>query len=420
MRTIGIVGGTIWGNRGAEAMLVTSIGKVRESFPEAKFSVFSYYPEKDEDLIQDKTITVLDSTPMRLAFQYLPFALLFWLLKKIGVKLPAKFLPQSISVLSSCDLVLDISGIAFSDKREIYLPFNILIIWPAMLLGVPVVKLSQALGPFKNPLNRLLAKMFLQACTLVFGRGQTTGLYLDTLGIAKAKWRVAPDIAFLFKSEFSLSRENAEKVENLKKKLETLKKKNVRVIGLSPSAVVYNKSKKAGRDYLLVFIELMQQLGTNYNYVFVPNATREGHTSSRNNDIFLIDQIQHLAKSAFSKDIYQRIDFVNYDINTDESRSILEHCDLVVSSRFHGMISSLCLEIPVIVIGWGHKYSEVLTEFGLKEFAADFSSSQFDLVKTIEALSEREKEIRQKLFRGLINAKTNSAVQFNEVRRLLL
>lgn len=418
-RTIGIVGGTIWGNRGAEAMLVTSIGKLREFFPDAKFNVFSYYPEKDRQLIQDEAITVLDSTPMRLVFQHLPFAFVFWLLKKFRVELPANLLPLPVKALRSCDLVLDISGISFSDGREIYLPFNILIIWPAILLRISVIKLSQALGPFDNPLNRLLGKAFLQACTMVFGRGQTTEQHLNTLGIPKSKWNVAPDIAFLYKSEFSLSRENTEKVKELSTKLVALKKKKARIIGLSPSAVVFNKSEKAGRDYLHLFIELMQQLGPGYRYVFVPNASRQGHTSSRNNDVFLIDQIQRRSISELSKDIYQKIDFVNYDINTYGSRSILTQCDVVVSSRFHGMISSLCLEIPVIVIGWGHKYKEVLSEFGLQEFAADFSSSQFDLPKAVENLIAEKREIRRKLIRGLSKARANSEMQFEQVRRLL-
>jgi len=39
---IGIIGGTIWGNRGAESMLVTTIGMLRQSQPDAQFVVFSY------------------------------------------------------------------------------------------------------------------------------------------------------------------------------------------------------------------------------------------------------------------------------------------------------------------------------------------------------------------------------------------
>ena len=55
-KTIAIVGGTLWGNRGAEAMLVTTIGRIRRRHPDARFMVFSYYPEKDACLCSDSTI----------------------------------------------------------------------------------------------------------------------------------------------------------------------------------------------------------------------------------------------------------------------------------------------------------------------------------------------------------------------------
>lgn len=41
-KTIGISGATVWGNRGAEAMLVTTVGQVRERYPDARFYLFSY------------------------------------------------------------------------------------------------------------------------------------------------------------------------------------------------------------------------------------------------------------------------------------------------------------------------------------------------------------------------------------------
>ena len=40
-----LIAATVSGNRGAEAMLETSIGRIRERFPDARFSVFSYYPD---------------------------------------------------------------------------------------------------------------------------------------------------------------------------------------------------------------------------------------------------------------------------------------------------------------------------------------------------------------------------------------
>ena len=161
---ISIIGGTIWGNRGAESMLVTVIGQLRASFPGAHFNVFSYYPAKDRQLINDGHITILSGKPLSLATRHFLGSLIGAICKKIRAELPKSEFFKIARALAGSDLLLDIGGITFSDGREKYLPFNILSVWPAMLLGVPVVKLAQAVGPFKNWLNFTLARYFLLRC----------------------------------------------------------------------------------------------------------------------------------------------------------------------------------------------------------------------------------------------------------------
>lgn len=50
-----------------------------------------------------------------------------------------------------------------------------------LLVGTPVVKYSQALGTFKNPYNKFLAKWILPKLKLVCARGQKT--YDNLMGI---------------------------------------------------------------------------------------------------------------------------------------------------------------------------------------------------------------------------------------------
>ena len=86
---ISIIGGTIWGNRGAESMLVTVIGKLRQVHPAARFNVFSYYPAKDRELVTDQSVTILSGKPISLATRHFPGALILAILKKLGIKAPA-------------------------------------------------------------------------------------------------------------------------------------------------------------------------------------------------------------------------------------------------------------------------------------------------------------------------------------------
>ena len=79
---IGIIGGTIWGNRGAESMLATTIGELREKLPVSEFNVFTYYPQKDSQLVNQNRVNILNASPLSLATIAFPFALLYWVAEK--------------------------------------------------------------------------------------------------------------------------------------------------------------------------------------------------------------------------------------------------------------------------------------------------------------------------------------------------
>ena len=143
-------------------------------------------------------------------------------------------------------MLLDIGGITFSDGREKYLPFNILSIWPAMLLGVPVVKLAQAVGPFNDPLNRFLAKIFLFRCAHIFARGEKTAEFLRQFNYPSEKFDTVADIAFLYEPEFSLSTENEDRVSSLIQRMEAAKKQGKKIVVFSPSILVESESRKHG------------------------------------------------------------------------------------------------------------------------------------------------------------------------------
>jgi colanic acid/amylovoran biosynthesis protein len=417
--TVAVIGATIWGNRGAEAMLVTSIGQVREMHPDTQFVIFSYLPKRDRSLINDKAIRVYDARPLALVLKYFPAAMLCWLFALIRIRLPDFVLPKAIRDLRQSDMLLDISGISFADKRIKFLPFNILNIWPAFLLRVPVVKLAQAVGPFNNPLNRWCSRLFLARCHHIYARGKATAAHLTQLGLAQAKWTLAPDIAFLYKQEYSLSDENDDLVNQLLEELTALRSKDRMIIGLVPSSLVYQQMGKLGRDYVLQFLKLIRDLDTDYHYVVLPNATREGSTKTRNNDLAVIDLLEMRAERELPAEAIQRLHFVNYDINTASSRKIIEDCDLIVTSRFHGMISGLCLRVPVVVIGWSHKYKEILDEFDMGHLALDFANPELDASQLAYDAIENRLQLGKQITDNLPSVRTAAEQQFVNLQSLL-
>jgi colanic acid/amylovoran biosynthesis protein len=422
MKRIAIIGGTIWGNRGAEAMLVTTIGKVRELYPNAAFKIFSYYPKRDRALIDDPGIEVLDSSPKALVLKHFPFAFASWFLGLLRLRLPSRLLPRAIRVLRACDALLDVGGITFSDGREIFLPFNILTIWPAMLLGVPVVKMAQAVGPFKNPLNRFLAKCFLGKCTRVFARGSITANHLEELRLPRERWLQVADIAFLYRDEYSLTSENSDLVAQLEAEMAALQTLEKNILAVSPSVLLLEKAQEPGREYTTRILDIIQSTAAKdgqLHFLILPNATRQGTEQTKNNDLVAIAQIRKQAMKRLTAEVLDRITWVDFDINTSSVRKLIACCDVLITSRFHAMVAGLSLLVPTMVIGWGHKYDEVLAAFNMGRYSFDFDDPLGDAPSLIHELFMKKVAIREELSDKLVEVLSAAERQFMDLERIL-
>lgn len=415
---ISITGGTICGNRGAESMLTTTIGVIRQDFPDAKFFVFSYYPQKDRELCKGENIIILSGKPAALATRHFLGALLAALIKLFRGRVPRSNFFKIAKALDESDMLLDIGGITFSDGRGKYLPFNILTIWPAMIMGVPVIKLAQAVGPFHQFFNRLNAKLFLKHCRHIFARGEKTAQFLADLGYPADRTDLVADVAFLYQPEFSLSQENEERVTELLSKIKTAHKQ---VIVFSPSILVETQSAKKGLDYAAKFFDVINSLDKDRcQFVFIPNASREGSEKKHNNDLLTLANLRAQAENgALGTDKLPSIDWVAYDINTAAIRAIISTADVLVTSRYHAMISGLCLAVPTVVIGWGHKYKETMDYFDLGKYSLDFGDTSIDLPKVVQEALENKTLIHHQILQNLEMVKQKSEIQFSFIKKEL-
>ena len=85
--------------------------------------------------------------------------------------------------------------------------------------------------------------------------------------------------------------------------------------------------------------------------------------------------------------------------NAAKIKGIISKTCLVVSARFHGVVSSLSQGIPCISTGWSHKYRELMLNYECEEFIIDISST-----KNIESRLE-------KLLQLATSAETRPALQ---------
>ena len=343
---ITIIGAAFSANKGAASMLRAAIHGIRSDEPTARISVLTTYPEADRAVDDLPDVDIVSLTPMQLLALTAPAAVsgLLQRLTGRGGRLLRR-VPATATIMES-DAVLDLAGISFVDGRGIpTLTYNSLMTGLALLLRRPVVKGSQAIGPMERVTTRWAARAVLPRVHTICARGAVTRRHLDDFGGLNAV--DAPDMAFLL--------EEGEPLAVAEPAGES--------VALVPSEVVRRYYERAGRSYLEFIAEFIEGLRSRgYEVLVVPHAIRPNEPASKMNDGPLAAEIGAMTGA----------EVVSGDPSPHQLRSALSACDIVVTSRFHAMVSALATCTPVMVVGWSHKYQEVLAQFGLEHVALDY------------------------------------------------
>lgn len=390
--TIAITAACFSGNKGAAAMLQSSIKQLKERYGERlDILLMSTYPAADRKLIAEMpekydNIKVVNAKPEKLLFIAFPLAILYSFLRYIPFLGKLFRMNKIIKAYSQADIVIDEAGISFVDSRGFIMnTYAFVCAAVPMLCGVPVVKYSQALGTFKNGWNKFLAKWILPKIKLICARGEITRDNLAGIGIVK-NVKLCADGAFSMPDSEYWSA----KVEELCKADSFY---NDNVVALSISSVVQGKCEKKGVDYKGCMIQFTDWLNSQgYNVLLIANAAREGSQKPRNNDLMICTEVYEAVQNKDMVRWYPR------EMSPEEIRELLARSKCLVASRFHAMIGALEKCTPVLLIGWSHKYKEVLDMFGLGEYAADFSSLSLDTLKEkFTAFIADNESIREKI-----------------------
>jgi len=401
-----IIAATLYGNRGAEAMLETVVGRVRVQDPDARFHVFTYYPADDRRLLRDPRIALHSSTPAALVLRLFPLALLFGLLKKLFGAGMLRHAPGDIRGLAGSTALVDLAGVAFIDGRAKFLPFNVLTLLPAWLLGTPIVKMPQATGPFRNSANHALAARVLPMCRMLWARGARTREHLEESGFRGLNFAQADDIAFNHRDAYSLTRDGGPALDARFAELEVLRPgEGGGIIGICPSSVVAVQSRKSGGNYEQVLSVLVSELlNAGHAIVLFPNATREAAgDAERNNDIPVIRRVRDAVGDG------DRLMAFDLDMNTAQIKHVIRGMDAVLVSRFHAMVGALSLQVPAAVLGWSHKYAEVMARFGLEGNVMDYKAmSAADLRASVQRVYGQREEMRAAIAAALPEVKASA------------
>ncbi|WP_319549676.1 polysaccharide pyruvyl transferase family protein [Desulfogranum marinum] len=381
-----ISGVAITGNKGASGMAEALIQNISKKDSEAFFYIMSYYPKADVKTILPHKSSIINGSPKSVV---LLFFSSIWIFAGRLLHLPKKLyiFNTTLKAIEQCDYWLDASGISFVDGREKFLIFNVLSILPGLALKKKIVKVSQALGPFNSTINRFVAKLILPRLSLICSRGEQTSEHLRLLGLSQ-NIKNYPDITF----SLQLNENNFKRIEKY-----IPKDTNNKIIGVSPSQVMYELCNERKIDYLSVLsahIEMLHNLGN--DIIIFPHSIRINTQATHNNDMLVLKKLVQMLPQ------HVNITLVTDDLSAADLRALISKCDILVASRFHALISALAVNTPVLVLGWSHKYREVLRQFDLEKYSLSFDNMHTNNLNLLYNLVlENYDEIRSTMSKSL-------------------
>lgn len=436
--TIAITAASYSGNKGAAAMLQSSIAQLKEKYgTRLDIRLMSVYPAQDRLQCPHGFVKIIPAQPQKILFLAFPCAVLyrvfFWCPPVRAILRKNEILKNYLDT----DLVIDEAGIAFSDSRGFIMnTYAFVCAAVPMLMDVPVVKYSQALGPFHNAYNRLLAKWILPKMKLVMARGRFTYGHLKAAGI-QDNVRLCADGAFTMPPD-PAAEERAQRAFREAGFSHT--------VAVSVSSVVEKKCKKAGIDYCKIMAAFISYLtGRGFQVYMFANAAREHSRRPRNNDLMTGDAVAR-AYQKQTKDAAEvlqkqeagaagtsqkqtgdthdsrRAGFIweRREMAAEEIRARIGQCEMLVASRFHAMVFALSEQVPVMLVGWSHKYQEVMEQFGLGGYAADYSKLSLEgLITEFGIFSEHQEEIRCQIKEKLPGVRHSSRQNIRYITELL-
>ena len=379
--TIGVFGHYGNENMGDEAIVAAVIEEVRRRYPQARVLGFSIVPEDthrrhgiesypirrdtapaDPKLVAERAWSeppeATENTGVRSALKSIP--LIYPALRGIrnalrfGGKIVAeiKFLARSYRIVKTVDLMMVSGSGQLTDQSGAWgFPYT-LYKW-SMLCTLGNCKWAFAgvgAGPLNTKLGRWFDKQALRRAGYRSYRDESSLRLISSLGIG-ADDLVCPDLAF-------------GKRTAAPRPVPT--DPNRLVVGINPMAYHDprywpNASKKTFDTYidkLTQVIVRIAELGD--SVVLFPTQLRA--------DILVINQLQPVLDKICSPEVRSRISTVTVD-GLESQLSAMSQFDLIIATRFHGVLMSYLVGKPTIGISYHPKISDLTAYMGHPECA---------------------------------------------------
>lgn len=369
-------------NKGAQAMLFTTVDRIRRVLPER--NIYILHTQSFELEESEKSFYKFKILPW---YSGIKFRLLSFLGNLLGKRNISKRIENHIrDIIKNADFFIDISGYALAASAGLYGSLDYLLnIIIARKFSVSYYILPQSIGPFDYRLTHKillypLMKLCLRYPKRIFLR-EEEGLKCVSK-FTKKNVEKSYDIVLQSK-KYNLANIYIRKIRF----------KNIRIkpnsVGIIPNYHIIDRLNP-GQIYS-IYCSLINRLIDTKETVYI--------LKHANNDL----QICKTIKSFFMDNT--RVRLILNDLNCIELESIIRQFDFVISSRYHSIINSYKNGVPALVIGWATKYVELLEDFNQLDYFFDvrnkIDSDKIDnsLSKLIKNLKYEKEKITERMNR---------------------
>lgn len=410
--------GASFSNKGAEAMIITTCEGLKKYFPDSRLILtspeYKYDKKKIEKLLLPlEIVSVINQSASKNKFiRIFKFGYRFLITLKniVIIKLSKEyegrqFINNKFNAIYHSDIIIDISGIDFTDyfSNSNTLSHMLYFLY-AKILNKPYFCFPQAFGPANKFINKFAIKLCMSMANYIMPRGNISKRFIEELGITK-NVKLITDLAFSFdkcndKSVYDIFKE--EKIDYENKKF----------VGITINTHLYNWSET---DIIQIFAKFLDYITEKCDYEVLLLIHALYASGIDDSDI---------AEMIYEKSTNKpKIHIITGDYSASELKGIISKCHILMGSRFHSMIAALSTNVPVLVIGWGHKYKEILDLFEMNEVIVDYKElSSEKLIEKFEEVNQNYFKLKDKISciaNNYKNTKYEAAeIVFNEVNKL--
>lgn len=328
-------------NKGAELMLEAIYSRLRDRYGEKLHIALS--PRNSPYYLRSKYRAFQKVGNLKYRFDW---SYISWLLPK-SIKLDLGMVTHR-----DIDVVLDASGFAYGDQwTPAMFRSAVRLAEQVRSQGGKYIFMPQAMGPFKRKAYKKLLTRAVQAAELFYVRDKKSYDYVTSIVGIRENVILSPDFTNLVASE-----EECCKDERLCVVIPNSKMLRMQTSAISSSYIDVLKSAIKYVRNKGLRVEILNHEGA--GDLDICNALYSAHLEDE--EVTLVDGLDAI-----------------------QVKKKIAEAKFCISSRFHGCVSSLSQNVPVIATSWSHKYEMLFADYGVENLVYRFDGKIEDVIDDV-------------------------------------